>query len=494
MKKIAFYDKNIINKFSSYLNNNELNPLRLCSKYFSIIIGYNYFSNIIFSAEFININNKHKFRYFVHKYKLIIGIENINSLEQLLFFNTFNVHYIDFNCFHINKNLYTEYFLSNGLKTLIFDHSFNRPLNKLPPTLENLTFGIKFNQSLQENIYPTTLKKLKLGNDFNKEFNGKLFPLLIELEFGNRFNQDINEMLPITLKLLNLGYYFNKPINTFSSTSEHLTLSSFFNHPINILPPNLKYLKLGDSFKQIITNDMLSLSLETLIFGAGFTIECYKFDILLLNNLHTLIFGNYFTANIPEFPISLRVLNLGDCFDRPVILPPMLESFTIGNNFNHPLIVPPTLKILSIGNLFNHPIEIPENLKSLSMGISFFQQIIIPKTLKKLKLGILYEVNSKLKKEYLYDETYSTLITVRLVIKWFVCHGKASAYSKDVKYVGDLVIGNNNYKNKLIYRDTGTYLSVTYPNMFSDVVFYKDISDGNILFRDNRHIVKKKLI
>jgi len=81
----------------------------------------------------------------------------------------------------------TEYSLPSSLESLTFGHKFNQSLNGVtfPSRLQSLTFGYHFNQSLQGVTLPRGLRTLTFGCSFNKSLEKVAFPSgLQNLTFG----------------------------------------------------------------------------------------------------------------------------------------------------------------------------------------------------------------------------------------------------------------------------------------------------------------------
>lgn len=100
--------------------------------------------------------------------------------------------------------------LAQTLQSLTFGDSFNQSLQglTLPLTLQSLTFGNKFNHSLQEVCLPGSLQSLTFGNQFNQSLRGLRLPNLQSLTFGHRFNQSLQGLsLPNLQCLTFLGCY-----------------------------------------------------------------------------------------------------------------------------------------------------------------------------------------------------------------------------------------------------------------------------------------------
>ncbi|KAH0480916.1 MAG: uncharacterized protein KVP18_003646 [Porospora cf. gigantea A] len=104
------------------------------------------------------------------------------------------------------------------------------------------------------------------------------------------------------------------------------------------------------------------------------------------------------SISLGELPASLRYLNLGDCFDRPLLpgsLPPRLQVLTFGVSFNQEIplgVLPCSLRNLTFGHFFNHEVtsaELPP-LRTLTFGRQYhhpLHALSLPRTLETLFLG-----------------------------------------------------------------------------------------------------------
>ena len=66
-------------------------------------------------------------------------------------------------------------------------------------------------------------------------------------------------------------------------------------------------------------------------------------------------------------PRTLETLEMGDCFDHPVVLPAQLVTLRMGGSFNQPLSIPASLRTLEIGEHFDQPVVLPAGSTSLSL-------------------------------------------------------------------------------------------------------------------------------
>jgi len=139
--------------------------------------------------------------------------------------------------------------LPYGITHLTFGNEFNQPIDNLPNSINFLTFkseyvSNKFNQ-LIDNL-PNSITHLVLGYCFNKTIDF-LPNSITHLTLGQKFNQNVDN-LPINLKVLTFGMNFNKPINNLPKTLEKISLryTTNYQHLIENLPNSVKELDLGN--------------------------------------------------------------------------------------------------------------------------------------------------------------------------------------------------------------------------------------------------------
>ena len=128
------------------------------------------------------------------------------------------------------------------------------PLHNMPQTVEHLTLGSGFNDSLENVTLPCSLQTLTFGTDFNQSLGHVTLPSSLQtLTFGGKFNQSLAQVtLPSSLQTLTFGRGFNQSL-------EHVTLQS-----------SLQTLTFGDDFNQSLEHVTLPSSLQTLTFGVNF--------------------------------------------------------------------------------------------------------------------------------------------------------------------------------------------------------------------------------
>ncbi len=83
--------------------------------------------------------------------------------------------------------------------------TFNKPIDNLPSSLTNLTFGFSFNKPV--NNLPNSIQNLIFGEKFNLSVD--LLPnSIINLTFGTYFNQFITK-IPFELKTIKISKKMN---------------------------------------------------------------------------------------------------------------------------------------------------------------------------------------------------------------------------------------------------------------------------------------------
>ena len=124
----------------------------------------------------------------------------------------------------------------------------------LPQTLEMLSFGGRFNQSLEGVNLPSNLQSLTFGHDFNQSLEGVNLPRNIQsLTFGWWFNKSLEGVnLPSNLQSLTFGDDFNQSLEGVN------------------LPSNLQSLTFGWCFNQSLEGVNLPSNLQSLTFGRDF--------------------------------------------------------------------------------------------------------------------------------------------------------------------------------------------------------------------------------
>ena len=99
--------------------------------------------------------------------------------------------------------------LPKSLEKMTFGEAFNQSLKRvtLPGNLQSLTFGDEFNQSLDRVTLPGNLQSLTFGGEFNQSLEGVTLPgNLQSLAFDEKFNLSLEGVtLPGTLQSLFLG-------------------------------------------------------------------------------------------------------------------------------------------------------------------------------------------------------------------------------------------------------------------------------------------------
>ena len=436
MKNIG---KNVIELILKCILINDLNALRQCSKYLSIIIGRIYFNKVcIYGYKLLDYN----FRYFCWKYKPVLYIKNIYNIKQLIFSEFYtNLKSVEINCkimFYYNiPNVYKLKLICNGdkskhsiiipstVKKLYIHGSYNKQIKIYNPTKVNeRKLKVKYNNCL---VLPSTLIKLVINTNelkIEKGFNQPIDELpesLTDLDFSSNYvyDQPLKKYgLPLLLKKICFGNLFNSSIkkNILPPTLVKIDFGSLFNKPLKqgILPQSLEKLIFGWHYNQEILQGVLPKSLIKLDLGHDFdhdlkdilptslrklTISgCYSHSVnyLMLDSLEKLKFGMHYCERIYDLvlPPNLKTLILSECFDEKItgdFFPLGLTELNFGFDFNRELsegLLPESLIKLTLGPFYDCPIRkyvLPSNLQIFKTYSNDIKRISLPKSIKKIK-------------------------------------------------------------------------------------------------------------
>lgn len=100
-----------------------------------------------------------------------------------------------------------------------------------PHALQNLEYGVNFNQSMDNVTLPAGLESLTFGRQFNQSMDNVTLPAgLQRLTFGYNFNQSVdNVTLPAGLQRLTFGFVFNQSMDTVTLPAGLLSITFGFN-------------------------------------------------------------------------------------------------------------------------------------------------------------------------------------------------------------------------------------------------------------------------
>eukprot|EP00435_Cladocopium_sp_Y103_P072967 s282_g41.t3 len=212
--------------------------------------------------------------------------------------------------------------LPESLQTLTFGGGFNQSLEglRLPEHLRSLTFGCKENESLETITLPESLESLTFSGSFNRSIDNVTLPSNLQsLTFGRNFNQNMdNVIFPLRLQSVIFGRLFNQSL-------EHVTF-----------PPNLKSLTLAtdyapslQGFNQSLEGVTFPSSLQTLTLGYHFNQSLE--GVVFPEHLESLTFGHLFNQSLEgvRFPESLQTLKFGDSFQHSLKDAGLAKSFDV---------------------------------------------------------------------------------------------------------------------------------------------------------------------
>jgi len=199
--------------------------------------------------------------------------------------------------------------IPENVNTIMFANIYNDNPNRFPERITTLIFT---RNAIIRNI-PLGIKTLKLDKFYNSEIcssdndqgeNFTLIPNTVErLSFGEKFNKSL-DFIPKSIKYLELGDNFNLPLNNLPSSLEEITFGSNFNQNIDNLPENIKKIYFGFGFNRPI--DFLPYGVKFISFG-------YLFNkpIDNLGKVTHVIFGKMFNQSINSLPDSVELIVIG---------------------------------------------------------------------------------------------------------------------------------------------------------------------------------------
>ncbi|CAM9420406.1 unnamed protein product [Ectocarpus fasciculatus] len=170
-------------------------------------------------------------------------------------------------------------------------------------SLQQLSFGDDFDQSIVGAVWPVSLQLLSFGREFNQAIVGAVWPpSLLRLSFGREFNQPIVGVeWPVSLQQLSFGFQFNQPIVgvVWRASLQKLSFGCKFNQPITgaAWPASLQQLSFEGLFNQPIVDVVWPTSLKQLSFGDDY-------------------FNQPIVAGELEFVIFLSIVSLRDTTHR----------------------------------------------------------------------------------------------------------------------------------------------------------------------------------
>ncbi|CAM9591454.1 unnamed protein product [Ectocarpus sp. 13 AM-2016] len=289
-----------------------------------------------------------------------------------------------------------------GVKELHFGAKFDEKVDavEFPETLEALTFGYWFNESLGPGRvrWPPALKRLKFGAAWNRNLVGAkdTWPASLEVvRFGTSFDKPLRGGggigLPPRLREVHLGGVFNQPLDgvEWPASLEKLTLSEYFNQSLGygngdgvVFPKGLREVVFGGRFNQAIDDVVWPERLRTLTFGDKFNQAFPSPGIGYTYRARAVGTGGPTNAltdgagTIPPPPSAAAAV------PAAAASPPPPPSF----------LLPAGLKELVLGDGFNHPLaggELPDGLEKLVIGqsFSFVSSVRWPAELRRLELS-----------------------------------------------------------------------------------------------------------
>jgi len=229
-------------------------------------------------------------------------------------------------------------------KLTLQNFDLEQPLDRLPADLTELDLTLSWFYHHMARL-PRRLLSLTLGRNFDQPLHALPSRLTrLDLDNANRFNRPLDN-LPESLQVLILSRDFDYPLQQLPSSLRVLRFhpDCRFNYPLPPLPDSLSVLDLGNSFNQPLMR--LPRGLTDLDLGFEF-----NHPLPLVKPEPALTPSNagqehrppsspsiYFLAadvdsqesKAMTYPIALRWLELGRCFNQPLSLPPSLTSLSV---------------------------------------------------------------------------------------------------------------------------------------------------------------------
>jgi FNIP Repeat len=217
-------------------------------------------------------------------------------------------------------------------------------VDHLPPSLTHISFGIHFNQSI-DNL-PTSLLSLEflLVGIFNQPVD-HLPNSLTELSFNKSFNQPVDH-LPSSLRKITFGRQFDQPIDYFPQSLTHLNFDhGGFDREVDYLPSSLTYLSVGYSFNQPV--DYLPPSITHLHLGVRFNQHVHNLPPKLIE---LKVYGKFAHEVLQFLPptVSCLFLTQPDLRQPLEPLPPSVTHFVLACHIarDRQFHIPKTVKLL----------------------------------------------------------------------------------------------------------------------------------------------------
>jgi len=193
-----------------------------------------------------------------------------------------------------------------SLQSITFGGSFNQSLEKvaLPSGLQSISFGYAFNQSLEKVTLPSGLQSISFGSSFNRSLENVTLPSgLQSISFGDGFNQLLEKVtLPSALQSISFGYDFNQSLEkaTLPSGLQRISFDDFFNQSLEkvMLPSGLQSICFGCKFNQSLEEVTLPSGLQSISFGRCFNQSLEK--VTLPSGLQSISFGDDFNQSLEK--------------------------------------------------------------------------------------------------------------------------------------------------------------------------------------------------
>eukprot|EP00434_Breviolum_minutum_P023625 symbB.v1.2.020839.t1/scaffold1711.1/size185425/2 len=357
---------------------------------------------VVLSCTYIPINLQDAWRFVVHRCMM----PDQNSDDEYVFSldGITEVRGISDACQTLMDNL------PHTVQTLSFGDRYDDTIRHFPwpAALCSLTFGHDFDQPLCNVSWPQGLQSLSFGKMFAERVDNAIWPEGLQtIAFGDDFNQTLEDVSwPVGLQSMSFGKAFNQSLEhvKWPGGLQNLTFGSEFDQRLDNVdwPQGLKSLSLG-AFNKDLIDVRWPEGLESVSFGAlNQSLDGVKWP----ESLQHVRLGDRFDKDIEaaEWPPGLQSLHLGEDFKQCldfVTWPNGLRSITLSDTFVETLDSLSSLEGLVDVTFLRHfqkhlfkfdtifDLILPRGLSSLTFGRDFNQSLdgVVLPDLKTLTFG-----------------------------------------------------------------------------------------------------------
>ena len=259
--------------------------------------------------------------------------------------------------------LYDGFFIE-GLKEIVFNYTYNFPINfKFPMSLETIFFSKHFDCDITKCLHGN-IKNIIFGSYFNQPIDGCFHEGNYSISFGSYFSQSLKNNIPKSVKLLKLRNISNVETGDIPESVLTLKLDTKNSYHLkykkqdiqNIVPDGVRTLYVN------YYNVNIPNSVKKLIIGKNYYDKC---ELIIPNSVINLTYSN--NSKLPKLPNSIKNLYLDGEFNRTIVnvIPNGVERIEFGDNFNRKVdnCIPKSVTYIKFGRHFNNDIKSLYNRK-----------------------------------------------------------------------------------------------------------------------------------